>query len=63
VVLPAVDSKLLPRRLPEALFEVLKHLGIPWAAIDREMNEMLEPLRMVSPDRSTIAAFAAHASS
>jgi hypothetical protein len=40
VVVPAVDAKLLPRRLPEALFDVLKALGISWNAIDREMREM-----------------------
>lgn len=42
VVVPAADAKLLPRRLPEALFDVLKVLGIPWSAIDREMKEMQE---------------------
>src|SRR5207245_11637046 len=40
VLLPAGHAKQLPRRLPEALFDVLKTLGIPWGAIDREMKEM-----------------------
>ena len=40
VLVPAVAAKLLPRRLPEAVFDVLKRLGIRWSAIDREMREM-----------------------
>jgi hypothetical protein len=42
VLLPAVDARLLPRRLPEAVFDVLKALGIQWSAIDREMREMVD---------------------
>lgn len=42
IVLPAVDAKLLAHRLPEHAFDVLKALGIPWSAIDREMREMQE---------------------
>ncbi len=40
VLLPAVDARSAARRLPEGLFDVLKALGIPWGAIDREMHEM-----------------------
>ena len=42
VVVPAVDAKLLSRRLPEAVFDVLKAIGISWGAIDRELREMQE---------------------
>ena len=42
VLLPATEAKLLPKRLPGAVFDVLKGLGIPWGAIDREMGEMQE---------------------
>jgi hypothetical protein len=42
VLLPATEARLLPKRLPGAVFDVLKRLGIPWGAIDREMGEMQE---------------------
>ncbi len=41
LVLPATSAKLLPRRIPGAMFDVLKKLGIPLSAIGREMYEML----------------------
>jgi hypothetical protein len=40
LVLPATDAKLIPRRLPTALFDVLVALGISPSAIDRELSEM-----------------------
>jgi hypothetical protein len=54
VVLPAVEAKLLPRRLPEAVFDVLKALGIAWSAIDREMKEMQEATVGSTANRSVL---------
>jgi len=54
VLLPALDAKLLPRRLPEALFDVLKTLGIPWSAIDREMRDMQEATVGRTANRSVL---------
>ena len=54
VVLPALEAKLLPRRLPEALFDVLKRMGIPWGAIDREMKEMHESTIGRTANRSVL---------
>jgi len=54
VLLPAAEAKLLPRRLPEAVFDVLKHLGIPWSAIDREVREMQEASVARTANRSVL---------
>lgn len=40
VILPAKDVKSLPSRLPEAVCEILAHLGIASAAVDVERREM-----------------------
>ncbi len=42
VLLHATEARLLPKRLPGAVFDVLRALSIPWSAIDREMNVMNE---------------------
>lgn len=54
VLLPAVDAKMLPRRLPETVFDVLKALGISWSAIDREMREMQEVVVGRTANRSVL---------
>ena len=54
VIVPAVDAKLLARRLPEALFDVLKALGITWSAIDCEMREMQEAIVGRTASRSVL---------
>ncbi|GAC1494954.1 MAG: hypothetical protein NVS1B5_20240 [Gemmatimonadaceae bacterium] len=54
VLLPAVAAKLLPRRLPEAAFDVLKRLGIPGSAIDREMREMQDAVVARTASRSVL---------
>ena len=54
VIVPAVHAKLLPYRLPEALFDVLKALGISWSAIDREMREMQDAVVARTANRSVV---------
>jgi hypothetical protein len=54
VLVRAVATKLLPRRLPEAAFDVLKRLGIPWSAIDREMREMQDAVVARTASRSVL---------
>ena len=42
VLMAATEAKSLAKRLPEAVFDVLKALSIPWTAVDREIREMQE---------------------
>ena len=54
VLVPAVDAKLLPRRLPEAVLVVLKRLEILSTAIDREMTEMQDAVVARTASRSVL---------
>jgi len=54
VVLPAVDAKMLARRLPDAVSDVLEALGVPASAIDREMREMQEATIGRTVNRSVV---------
>ncbi len=54
VILPAVDAKSLPRRMPEYLFDVLKRLDIPLSTIDRELREMQQSVIAKTASRSVL---------
>lgn len=54
VLIPAADAKSLSRRLPDALFDVLKQIDIPWSAIDHELREMQEAAISKTANRSVV---------
>lgn len=54
VVLPAADAREFHRRLPEALLDVLKGLGVSSSASERELREMREVVIGRTASRSVL---------